>query len=101
MEYAGTKEVEAVTVQGEAQESDLELLQQEMKWWFYLPHSGLPCYSGVITAGLIRPVGEYGNTRTPVQQRAQSAAPRSANASICSQAWTKVASLTSLGLFPC
>lgn len=37
VEYAGTKEMEAVTVQGEAQESDLELLRQVMKWWFNLP----------------------------------------------------------------
>lgn len=27
---------------GEAQELDLELLRQEMKWWFNLPCSGLP-----------------------------------------------------------
>lgn len=45
--------------------------------------SGLPCYSGVITAALIRPVGGRGNRGTLVQQRAQSAAPRSVNASVC------------------
>lgn len=60
----------------------------------------LPCYSGVIMAGLIRPVGGCGNTGTLVQQRAQSAAPRSVNASVCSRGWTRVAALTSPALFP-
>lgn len=100
VEHAGAEEVRAVPGEGQAQDSGPELLEQETKGWFHLPRSGLPCYSGVVTAGVTRPVGGCGNTRAPVPRRARSAAPRSANAPVCSQAWTRVASLTSLGLFP-
>lgn len=99
VEHTGTNQ--AVTAQGEAQESDLELWLQQMKRQFHPPRSGLLCYPGVTSAGLSRSVGGHGDTQMPAQRRARPAAARSPNASVFREGWTEVATLTSLGLFPC